>query len=777
MEIQLRQTTDSGLKSSHSCQAIRRSSHSDGPFTESSLLPIQTDVEIVGNGTESVHLTLDELPRPHTTQLTAQLEVEAGANLTLRSMTLVPSTSSSPLVTMNEEGNLFVKNGSSALIVVSELDPHTDTLFLTISRSHTDSVDGSVQSGSCVEGQTSGSISIRFCKFGGCSSNGRAGAIYIVRTDERSRLSMEGCQFEKNKAGTCLNTAERKDSTCLSLGLLPNLLPYSRLSDLTLQFLLGSRLHNNVHTAVIATSLFNETMTPFFLKNASVSVLLHIQCVISVTQPNNESLLPSQYFTFTEVSHFPSSELKNTAFSVDEDSSISLTSVNITFTNKTLLILSSIRQDDPLIWDVTISSGLSLDGVFCAACDQRMMETSLGFALQCPVNGGFAFCPLCNVTILESEFTLLSPAWGVDCEATATDANGAAIGRGGAICVTGTTTAKNPVYMISFAVSSSGSNDAKCRFSIYPCETLDHAFRHLKLFYPDNTIYPRSAHLDANLTMTSISFENENMTLRGGNYLKITSTGAAGTNMFVIKGDSRLTMQSISYVLLPLISYRPTPLQEGGLGSAPFSITNSSFTNLTLVDSSIIVAETSGDVTFQKTNFTAIQNVSEKGVGTAVSKGTTRRASREDTSLAETHKWRTGSIVYWLFSPSEVIVVNASDSNAPWNRPLNSLEVITVSSPSSLEEMMTVNDKREVRSSSTTQQTVTVALDSGDHSQRGDLTFLEWWKYSFCFTVRCGFRISVAELVLAVVVHTGLVSADLSHRWVSVAHGMRVEFD
>ncbi|KAK2942537.1 hypothetical protein BLNAU_22524 [Blattamonas nauphoetae] len=1030
---------------------------SDGPFTESSLLSIQTDVEIVGNGTESVHLTLDELPRPHTTQLTAQLEVEAGANLTLRSMTLVPSTSSSPLVTMNEEGNLFVKNvvvnaeqdrtqellsfsagttrlshsrfssiaGSSALIVVSGTGSLTlsDTLFLSISRSHTDSVDGSVQSGSCVEGQTSGSISIRFCKFGRCSSNGRAGAIDIVQNDTTSRVEMEGCQFDENSAGTGLNEAERGDDVVLkdfsneqltldftaieSLSKLPfliddshphvppphtlhfspkgfdmplawsapNLLPYSRLSDLTLQFLLGSRLHNNVHTAVIATSLFNETMTPFFLKNASVSVLLHIQCVISVTQPNNESFccLLNTSLSLKSLS-LSFSELANTAFSVDQDSSISLTDVNITFTNKTLphpFIDSTGRTT--LISIVTISSGLSLnsvsfvrhirsandgnftwirtpvssvsltnqsflhlegmstlditstvsvqnltsscDGSFLFAKKSNVTLSNLKVSSCSAVNGGFAFCPLCNVTILESEFTSCSARHGgvvfveldgvnqlssqydsrshslfKDCEATATDANGVAVGRGGAICVKGTTTAKNPVYMISFAFenntaafgndvfvektvlggegpdclkrcggesrsgwphlevegitkegnesewtristfidfpeinidSRSGTDDLKCRFSIYPCETLEYAFRHLKLFYPDGTIYPRSALLDDNLTMTSISFENENMTLRGGRYLKLRSSGPAGSTMFVIKGDSRLTMQSLRFehkanhtllsvpssegwlemrdcdvtiqsgtysqplissvgcglsletfqfnywtsrhvtFTVPLITYRPTPSQVGELGSAPFSITNSSFTNLTLVDSSIIVAETSGDITFQKINFTTIQNVSEKGVflhlkgynfkqqinpeswDSSFKREQHAAHLGEDTSLAETHKWRTGSIVYWLFSPSNVIVVNASDSNAVdhpncgssefecstldaalESSSLNSLEVITVSSPSSLERMMTVNGTRAVRSSSTTQQNVTIALDSGITVKEGDLTLL-----------------------------------------------------
>ncbi|KAK2944867.1 hypothetical protein BLNAU_20210 [Blattamonas nauphoetae] len=63
---------------------------SDGSFTESEILSIQTDVDIVGNGTESVHVTLDESSRPHTTQLTAELEVKAGANLKLRSMTIIP---------------------------------------------------------------------------------------------------------------------------------------------------------------------------------------------------------------------------------------------------------------------------------------------------------------------------------------------------------------------------------------------------------------------------------------------------------------------------------------------------------------------------------------------------------------------------------------------------------------------------------------------------------------------------------------------------------------
>ncbi|KAK2944691.1 hypothetical protein BLNAU_20384 [Blattamonas nauphoetae] len=159
---------------------------SDGPFTENQILSIQTDIEIVGNGTESVHLKLGESPRPHTTKLQVTLNVKAGANLTLRSMTLIPSSSSSSIVAMSKEGLLSVKNivvcaqqdrtnelftmsagtshfsqsrfslitGSSALIVVSGTGSLflSDTLFLTISRTLTIAVNESVQSGSCVEG-------------------------------------------------------------------------------------------------------------------------------------------------------------------------------------------------------------------------------------------------------------------------------------------------------------------------------------------------------------------------------------------------------------------------------------------------------------------------------------------------------------------------------------------------------------------------------------------------------------------------------------------------
>ncbi|KAK2952592.1 hypothetical protein BLNAU_12420 [Blattamonas nauphoetae] len=1042
---------------------------SDGPFTESVLLSIQTDVEIVGNGTESVHVTLNESPRPHTTQLTAELEVEAGANLTLRSMTLIPSSPSTPLVAMMKNGFLSVKNvvvrdkqnrtkelfsisagtsrffnsrissiaSSTALIVVSGTGSVTlsDTLFLTISRTHTPSVNGSVQSGSCVEASTSGLISITFCKFGGCSSNGRAGVIDIVLNDATSRVEMEGCQFDQNTAGSELEEAEKGDDVVLkgfsnegltlnftSIESFPSLIPFliddshpivppphtlhfsangfnmslawstpnvlceARLSELTLQSLLGSRLHNNVHTAIITEFKYNESMTPFSLRNASVSVTLRYGS-LSITQSSNESFscllnaslsLNSLTLSFTE--------LNNTAFSVDEDSSISLNTVGITLSNGTLtrpFIDSTGRST--LIKDVTIETDLTLNGVsfvrhvqgpdqvpghvrsandgtftwehtsvtsvslttqpflhlegmstlriasvsgrpiqninslcdgsFLFAKKSNVTLSTLNVSSCSAQRGGFAFCRLCNVTLRQCEFSSCSAQHGgvifleldnacrvstdqermfrttfVECSAATTDENGVAVGRGGAIVVNGTTTAETPLNLtycsfdknsasfgndvfveksilgdkgpdhlkgckgeswsdwphleiegitkegnkdewariatfIDFPqiqVSSHGRDNDSCRFSISACRTLPYAFQYLHILNPNGTPYPRSAVLSGNFVFEPMSLEDANMELEGSAKVELTSTVPAGSSMFTVGNGSRLTIHAFDFqhkanhtlisvtssegllemsgclvvfqpgtysqplVLsvgsglsfhfcrfnnvsssprvtfsVPLVSFRPTPPQDGGLGSAPFSMTQCYFTNLTLINSSIIVVETSSDVVFKLNNFTLIQSDLDEGKYVSLkgynfkqqiipenwvksdSKVVLATHLGEDTSLAENHKWRTGSLVYWLFSPSDVVVVNSSNSDAVdhpncgssefkctkldsalESASLNSLEVITLSSSSSLGRTMTVTGTRTVRSSDTTQREVSVALDSSVTVEGGALSFL-----------------------------------------------------
>ncbi|KAK2955964.1 hypothetical protein BLNAU_9124 [Blattamonas nauphoetae] len=1030
---------------------------SDGLFTESEILSIQTDVEIVGNGTESVHVKLDESPRPHTTQLTAELEVDTAANLTLLSMTLIPYSPSSPLVTLNKEGLLSVKNvvvcdsmgrtkelfsvsggtthlshsrfssivGSTALIVVSGNGSMSlsDTLFLTISR--TQSVNGSVQSGSCVEGRTSGLISITFCKFGGCSSNGRSGAIDITSNDTTSRVEMEGCQFDQNLAGSELDEAEKGDDVVLkefsdeqlalnftaieSFSTLPflindshphvpaphtllfskqgfdmplawsspNMLCEARVSELTLQSLLGSRLHNNVHTAIITEFKYNETMQPFSLINASVNITLPTQSQINITQLNSEIcgrlLNASLSLTILNLSF---SELTNTVFSVDQDSSISLRSVRITFTNRTLshpfidstgrstffstvtidagLTLDSVSfvrhvrstNDGTFTWestsvesvslatqpflhlegmrtlDITSSSGRPMkninslcDGSFLFAKNSNVTLSTLTASSCSALRGGFAFCLSCNVTIARSEYSSCSAQHGgvlfveldntnqlssdqdsrfhtvfSQCQATAKDENGVAVGRGGAIFVKGATTAELPLNLTTYSFEKNkaafgndvfveesvlggkgpdrlkgckgeswsewphfevegitkeenedewtriatfidyplicvryyGTDNDSCRFSVSNCRTLPYAFQYLQTSYPNGTVYPRSASLGYNFTFEPMFLEEVNLLLKGSTTVELSTTVPAGSSMFTVGKDSRLTLQIFNFqhkvnhtlvsvtsreswlemrscdVVLqpgtysqtlvlsvgcglslesfrvngpsaslqvtfsvPIVSFHPTPPPDGGLGSAPFSMTRSTFKNLTLSNSSIIVVETSGNVIFQMNNFTRVQSDLDEGQYLSLkgynfkqqivpenwannySKDELAALCGEDTSLAENHKWRRGSLVYWLFSPLEEIVVNPSDSDAVdhpncgssefkcstldsalESASLNSLKVITLSSPSSLERTMKVAETRTVRSSDTTQRDVSVALDSSVPVDGGALSFL-----------------------------------------------------
>ncbi|KAK2951691.1 hypothetical protein BLNAU_13430 [Blattamonas nauphoetae] len=1035
---------------------------SDGWFTETLLVPVTADIEIVGSGTETVHLTIDESPRHHTTKLKAMLNVKAGADLTLRSMTLLPPSISSPLVAMNEEGNLNMKTvvvsakqdrtkelfcvsagtahffhsrfssiaGSSALIVVSGTGSLflSDTLFLTISRIHTESISDLVQSGSCVEGKTSGSISIQFCKFGGCSSTGRAGAIDIVSDDTTSRVEMEGCQFDQNLAGSELDETEKGNDVVLkgfsdehltlnftSIGSFPSLIPFliddshpivppplilvfsqkglniplawsshyillnTHLPGLKLQILLGSRLHNNVHTAITTNFVYTETMTPFSLRNSSISLSLRTGSQINITQPDSETFgsllnasLSLSYFTLSF------SQLKNTAFTLDHDSSLSLTTVNLTFTTKTLThpFIDSTGRSIVFSW-VNIATGLTLEGVsfvrhvrstndgtfawkstavtvislttqpflhlegmssleitpgttkqiknIFSRCDgsflfakrSNVTLSTLSVASCTAQRGGFAFYRSCNVTFKECEFANCSAQHGgvifleldndyrltsdhtssahshfANCKATATDENGVAIGRGGAICVKETTTAKKPIDLTSCSFerntaafgndvfveksvlgdegpdclkgcrgesrsdwphleveaitkeddkdewtriatfinfptikidSRSGTDDFKCRFSNSKCRTLTYAFRYLNETFPNGTVYPHIASLSGNFTFDPMILENVNMLLGGSPNVELKSTVAAGSSMFTVKGESRLSLQSFDFLhkanhtlvsvtsseawlellycdvifqsgtysqtlissvgnglslsyfrfnndykspqitfTVPLISFLPTPSQEGGLGSASFSIVYSIFANLSLTGSPIIVVETSGDLTFQTNTFTQIQSGSIAGKYFSMKGHTikqqitaeedTARYSKvdltthlcEDTSLVDNHKWRRGPLLYWLFSPSNEVILNKTNStstdhpncgspefkcstldSALESASLNSLEVITLSSPSSLQRRMTVNGTRTVRSSNSTQREVSVSLDSSVRIDGGELSFFD----------------------------------------------------
>ncbi|KAK2948631.1 hypothetical protein BLNAU_16450 [Blattamonas nauphoetae] len=967
---------------------------SDGPFTESEILPILRDVEIVGNGTESVHVTLDESPRPHTTQLTAELEVGAGANLTLRSMTLVPSSPSSPLVAMKEDGFLSVKNvvgcdsmwrtkelfsmsagtirffhsrfssiaGSTALIVVSGNGSITlsDTLFLTISRTHTSSANGSVQSGSCVEGRTSGLISITFCKFGGCSSNGRAGVIDIVLNDATSRVEMEGCQFDQNTAGSELEEAEKGDDVVLkgfsneqlSLNFttieslttiisfliddshpivsiphtlkfsqkgfdmplawsFPNVLCKSLLSDIILQFLLGSRLHNNVHTAIITDCEYVEEMKPFTFRNGSVEVNLDSKkSRINVTQPNN-----TVFCTLINASFMLSyltlsiTEMTSTVFSVDSSSSIHLSYLTISFSNNTLthqLINSTGRVTNVL--EVRLPSGLTLlnvpfvrhirksnDGVFQwlgsdvsdvtltshafltidGMSSADVLSGSSFINLHSSCDGSFLNAKNCSVSMKSTSFVscsaqhggvcsfdscdvTLSDVYFTNCSSTATNEDGTPIGRGGVLQLKGTT-AKTPLSMERVRFESNEAefgNDVFVDGSLLEDDGPDRLkdcggeqrgmdknrhihrlsnhfsvdqgdrFRHfLNTSYPNGTNYQRTMSVSTDLVVDPIVLEQVNIHLHGSRKcLTLTPSLTAGASIVEINDGSRilldlivfhlqddeglvtvtssdgwlemvncsvltsenphsqslimsagcgLSLSSVAFAPLsssratfsvPLVSFHPTPQQDQSLGSGSLSMVSCTFTNLSFSSSPMITIETSSEVTLKQPTFGEIksqlsegQYVSLKGYNfkqqivpenwaNSYSKDKLVALCGEDTSLAANHKWRKGSLLYWLFSPLEEIVGNVSDSDAVdhpncgssefkcstldsafQSASLNSLEVITLLSPSSLERTMTVTEIQTVRSSDTTQREVSVTLDSSIAVDNGVLSFVAIW--------------------------------------------------
>ncbi|KAK2943756.1 hypothetical protein BLNAU_21326 [Blattamonas nauphoetae] len=191
---------------------------------------------------------------------------------------------------------------------------------------------------------------------------------------------------------------------------------------------------------------------------------------------------------------------------------------------------------------------------------------------------------------------------------------------------------------------------------------------------------------------------------------------------------------------VPLVSFHPTSPQDGGLGSVPFSMTGCSFRNLTLSNSSIFVLETSGDITFQTNNFTGIESNLDEGKYLSLkghnfkqqiipenwankfSNTTLDMHVGEDTSLSENHKWRTGSLLYWLFSPLDVIIVNASDSASTDHPNCGSSEFMCTTLDSALESASL--NSLEVITLSTTQREVSIALDSSVEVDEGDLSFL-----------------------------------------------------
>ncbi|KAK2942740.1 hypothetical protein BLNAU_22329 [Blattamonas nauphoetae] len=390
---------------------------SDGSFTEDTHLEVSQIVEISGAGSN-----ISEI---HSTQLkTDGLVSKSTGKLTLQSLRLVPSLATSFLGSSKDSASLCVLN-----VIVEDVSEHsaclflfaagsceirhsffkniesleslicvsgtsslavTNTIFVTIQRTSSKPTPvESIQCASCIEGKTSGEVQVLYCRFGACTTKGRAGAIDLENYDVTSTFEIGNCSFDRNSAGEGVPDPVRGDDVVLKsfddskltldlstiqsfpsvfsflinsehsivpppacLWMTPSgvddLLTwsydYKRISDsflknYTLQFLLGSRLWNNIETQ-IKTDFYSykETMTPFLFQNSTVSVSLYGNTYSIITvDPKNEVFitLKDASLSFNYV-QFVFDKLTTPAIECDDYSSIEIKSIAIEFTSPIL---------------------------------------------------------------------------------------------------------------------------------------------------------------------------------------------------------------------------------------------------------------------------------------------------------------------------------------------------------------------------------------------------------------------------------------------------------
>ncbi|KAK2950357.1 hypothetical protein BLNAU_14692 [Blattamonas nauphoetae] len=386
---------------------------SEGSHSQTSLIEIKHEVEIVGSRSNTSNFHCTELT-------TAGFKPKSGGKLTLRSMKLIPSTSSATLVEMDEDVNLLLTRtfvdgvsghtvslmllslgttriahstfqnikSEEALLSVSGSASLTisDTYFITITRTSPEpSSVGTTPCGSCVEGMTSGDVKILFSRFGVCSTNGRAGAIDLMKADGSSSVEMEWNKFDQNLAGTDVDSKVKGDDVVvkdfdesqLNLNLetqqsfpsahtflidsshpiIPppglfsltgqgpggplawadiNIMNSNFLSDeMSLQSLLGSRLHNNVHSSISTDFEYRETMTPFTCQNSSTSVDLWRDSLSIITIKQTGVVFCHLINSTLKLKNLKLSfvSLEASAFDVDSPSSLTLDTVTLTVTN------------------------------------------------------------------------------------------------------------------------------------------------------------------------------------------------------------------------------------------------------------------------------------------------------------------------------------------------------------------------------------------------------------------------------------------------------------
>ncbi|KAK2961916.1 hypothetical protein BLNAU_2972 [Blattamonas nauphoetae] len=323
------------------------------------------------------------------------------------------------------ERALISVSGSASLTV-------SDTYFITITRTSLKppSVEAT-QCASCVEGMTSGEVKILFSRFGVCTTNGRAGAIDLERADDSSSVEMEWNKFDQNLAKANVDSSVKGDDIVLknfaesqltlnlitqqsfpsshsflinsSHPIIPppgmfslkfngtggplawadiNIMKADFLSgEMTLQFLLGSRLHNNAHTSISTDFNYTETMTPFTCHNSSVSVSLHSPFNSTITVERTDNIFCQIINSTLTLKNLKLSfdNLETSAFVVDTLSSFTLDNVWFIAANPLLKAPFVFSEGKYIkIYSLTLPANLRLDDVsFVKAQNSQVCESTM----------------------------------------------------------------------------------------------------------------------------------------------------------------------------------------------------------------------------------------------------------------------------------------------------------------------------------------------------------------------------------------------------------------
>ncbi|KAK2944725.1 hypothetical protein BLNAU_20361 [Blattamonas nauphoetae] len=614
---------------------------SDGTFTESGLLELSQRVEIVGAGSN----TSDT----HSTQLTTKdITSKSTGKLTLQSLRLVPSSPLSVVASTKESGSLIVLNvivealsehsaslfqlaaGSSeirhsffkniesteSLICVSGTSSLaiSNTLFLNIKRtSPAPTPVENTQCASCIEGKTSGEISVLYCRFGACTTNGRAGAIDLEKKEETSTFEMGFCYFDQNSAGKGVANASRGD-------------------DVVLKSFDDSQIHLDWSTIKSFPSVY-----PFLIN--STQAVVASPAVLDIGRTGDIDPLTWSYYykqlVNTFLTKYPLQDLLGSH-------------------------LHSPRRI-PAPWSVHIY------GHIFSGCQAD--EGGVAY-----LRGGAIWVDIGNY--LASSLSLSNVKF-INNTAHNVDENGIDSGKGGAIFVKGTTSSTTALNMsnsrfegntaafgndmfLEEGVLGGADSTRKLRFTLAPLHQL------VNVDSEDGRLVVEESY---------VLIETGTPTSRSPLF-SVGSSLAVRTVLF-----SSTVPSSIATLSTPLVRFAPTPSNEDKLGSGSCDITNCSLTDFHFEEKSMFEIETSGRISFLLNGVNRVTTDLEEGKFISVkgqsfkqqiepslwlSNPTTADLPNligEDVSMGEGDKWRKGSLVYWLISPSEEIQIN-SDENA-----------------------------------------------------------------------------------------------------------------